>query len=272
MPAKKKAPTKTVVPRPAGRKQRTTKHNYVQAQQWFVEGKPKDDDEPDGDRDWLNLREISEATNIPYARIRERAAHERWTELRAQYQKQAAASRREKRIRQLSEHSVEFDNQAHNLAKIGMQLVGARLGEIVKETNIRKIIREEAEERLRNGEAVDRKELWSAIRSAEMIELARAAETWQNIGRKALGTDVQQVHVDVQGAVETTISVANELERDDPDRLAAFLAAADRAGLWEQLEATGELGDIVDGEVVEDDQQDEEEVVDDAGAPAHRTD
>jgi hypothetical protein len=230
----------------------------VTAQQIFVEGMPTDPDEPEGDRDWPNMRVVAERTNIPYERIRERSSKERWPLLKQEHQRKIAKERQDKRISMLSSQAIEFDDTGLKMAKLGMRLIGVRMGEIAKEVKIRQALREDAERRLELGQAVDRKELWSAVRADELERLAKAAQTWQDIGRRSLGTDITQVQVDVTGTVETTISVAAELERDDPDRLAAFFAAAERAGIYEQmaeLEAPDQQqeddDDTVDAELVE---------------------
>lgn len=260
MPAKKKSSPK----KPEGAMTRThkTKHDYVTAQKYYVEGMPTDPDEPDGDRDWPNLRVLSERLNIPYSRLRERSSRDRWTTLRNQHQQNVAQERQKERVKHLGKESIEFDNRGLDIAKIGLQLIGVRMGEIAAMVKASKANRDDAMQRLQNGEPVEKQELWSQIRADEMERLAKAAATLQDIGRKSLGTDVTQVQVDGGVQVTHAISVAQELERDDPDRLAAFMAAADRAGLWEQLElAPGEDGaedeDIVDGEIVDDDGEDE---------------
>lgn len=257
MPPKKKAATKTKTAdkTPKKRSGPPAKYNWEQAQQWFVEGIPLDPDEPDGDRDWPNLRVLSEKTGIPYVRVREKSAAERWQDLKSGYQMRAAKDRQQKRMAFLGTQAVEFDNRSLDLAKVGMQLVGVRMGEIVKEVNIRKAIREVAEQNLKDGLPVDRKELWSAVNSSELERLAKAAQVWQEIGRKALGTDIEHVQIDASVAVDATLSVAAELERDDPDRLAAFIAAMDRAGLGEQLQIMAREDEddeeVVDAELVE---------------------
>jgi hypothetical protein len=258
-----KAPSKTPATRKGGR---AAKYDYERLRMMFVEGFPKDPDEPEGDRDWPNLRELSERTNVPYERIRERSARERWIELRQVHQTEIAKSRRKKRVEKLANAAVEFDDKNLDLSKMGIRIVGTRMAEIVREINARAERRKIAEQRLAAGLPVEKFDLYSAIRSSELTDLAKAADIFQNIGMRALGTDVERHAIDITGdvTVEHAVSISAELERDDPDRLAAFMAAAHRAGIFEQLELEAggledpevegdgdEDGDIVDAEVVD---------------------
>jgi hypothetical protein len=240
--AAKKTATKKTAASNAPAKRRTgrpTKYNYELARQYFVEGMPVDDAEPDGDRDWPNLRVLSDRTKIPYERIRQHAASERWTMQKHNHQAQVAQDRQQKRMAQMGKESIEFDTRSLDISKMGLQLIGVRMGEIAQMVKVHKDAREDALQRLQAGEPVARQELWSQIRADEMERLAKAAAVLQDIGRKALGTDVTQVQVQGDVSVQHAINVAAELERDDPDRLAAFMAAAERAHIWEQLELAG---------------------------------
>lgn len=251
-PRKKKEPAKP----PAKKRGARPKYNYELAQRYFVEGMPTDPDDPDGDRDWPNLRVISERTDIPYERIREASAKDRWTDLKRASQQASAVERQKARMEKMGKQSIEFDERGLDIAKLGMQLIGVRMGEIAKLVGLNKELRKDAEERYARGESVERSELWSVVRADEMERLAKAAATLQDIGRKALGTDIERIEIDSTVTAEIAISVSAELERDDPDRLAAFFAAADRAGLMDQLAAieshtTDTDDDVVDGELVE---------------------
>ena len=99
-----------------------------------------------------------------------------------------------------------------------------------------------------------------------------AATQWQQLGQKALGTDVQRMEIqqDIQHNIDVDVevlSISAELGRDDPERLASFLQAAKRAGLLDEvltedpppyaLESaqTDQTEDITDAELIEEDQQ-----------------
>ena len=81
----------------------------------------------------------------------------------------------------------------------------------------------------------------------------------QEIGNKALGTDVTRHEVSGPGGGPIQIdavSVAEELLRDDPERLTALLAASQRAGLMDEdniyyAEIVEEQEDAEDGDTEE---------------------
>lgn len=245
--AKKQTPAKTPAKVPAKRGARK-KYDYELLRQQFVEGFPVDATKPEGDRDWPNLRELAERTNVPYERIRECSAKERWLDLRSAHQQKVIRERQSKRVEFLGKESVEFDNRNLDLAKLGLRLIGTRMTEIAREVQTKAAIKEQAERDLKDGLPIDWKDLKTAVNSRELETLGKAAQMWQEIGMKALGTDIEkhsiEANINSQVSVEATISVASELERDDPDRLAAFMAAAERAGIWQQLEL--EAGDYED--------------------------
>ena len=94
--------------------------------------------------------------------------------------------------------------------------------------------------------------------------LSKAALQFQEVGQKALGTDVQRVdiHHDINADIDVDVqvtSISAELSRDDPERLAAFLQAAKRAGLLDTMLSDQqsqdhpaiESGEVVDAEIVE---------------------
>lgn len=248
----KASPARLPKKRPGPKPQRATpvrgtprKYDWEAVGKAYVEGIRKDD----GSLEWMNLRELADHYAIPYARVREVSARDRWSEQRAGYQIQAAQERKKKRIQKLNENAVDFDEKSYNAAKIGVGLITQRLGEILKESQIRRPIREEAFERLSNGEPVERSELWSAINYREMDGLARAARTFQEMGQRALGTDVQKVDVTgtVEGHVEHVHSVREEMMRDDTERLTAVVEALAQTS----PEVHAALGIIMDAEVVD---------------------
>lgn len=246
-----------------GKKGINQKYDWEKALRYFVEGMPVDEDEPDGDRDWPNLRQLAEALGIPYQRVRERASQERWTEQKQAYQVASAQERQRQRMKTMGNKAIEFDDRSLSISEMGLQLIGTRMTEIARMVNARKQSRDAAVERLGQGGAVDRQELWTEVRADEMMSLARAAQTLQEIGMKALGTDIERHVIDANVNVEggTTINVTAELDRDDPDRLAALFAAADRTGLLDvllELEGPDEEDDdeVVDGEIVEEGEED----------------
>ncbi|QGJ92893.1 hypothetical protein PBI_CHIDIEBERE_1 [Gordonia phage Chidiebere] len=254
------APTR--VPKRVDRKTGVVKYDWEPVKRDFVEGIPTPGSENDDDRVWPNLRELAEQHEIPYVRVRKRAANERWTVQRQQAQTQAAQERVKKRARRIETNALEFDDRSFNVAKLGMGMVTARLAEIGQEMNAKKSIREQAIQDLQQGLPINKTDLYSAIRYGELDALANAATKFQELGHKALGTD--SINVNVTGGGDTNVaivSVTNELARDDDERLGEVFSAMAESGLLpkevvEQLaledhEPNSIPGDIVDADVVE---------------------
>lgn len=223
------------------------KYDWGEIRTAFVEGIELDDS---GERTFMNLKELAAHMKIPVQRLRQRSSDESWYDLRQQYQLKAAKARQTKRILELSRESVDFDAKSLDLAKEGMALVTARVAEIARDVREYEI--------LRSADAVG--DVATVIDARELDTLARAAGQWQSLGQKAMGTDVQRLEVQQSIDVDMEVtSISAELSRDDPERLAAFLQAAKRAGLLDTvlvedgppaIEQEAEQ-EIVDAEIVD---------------------
>lgn len=218
----------------------------------YIEG-IKVDGNDDDIRDWPTLEQVAAKHSVPHQRVRERSAQERWTTQRQEYQRKIALSRTNKRITRMANEAVEFDAKALTTAKLGMAMVTARIGEIAKEVQEHNVKREQAKQLQAEGYDVEIDDLKTVIDARELNTLGNAALAWQALGMKALGTDIQRT--EVSGTVDVDVevtSIAREMSRDDPERLAAFLVAAQRSGLFDQQ--TPELTavpDIEDAVVIE---------------------
>lgn len=229
----------------------------------FIEGVPVTGTK--NERRWPTLRELSDTYTCPYERVRKRSAAERWTENKASHQIVAEEERAKVRARQIAGNALDFDEKTYNAAKLGIGLVLTRLAEIGQEVQAKKPARDDAMKRLAAGQHVTRDELYSAIHTSHLSELANAAERFQNLGQKALGTDVQRV--DITGA-ETTVNIVNvqtELARDDAERTAGVIEAMADAGffpqeLLEAMQLPDEDDDVIEGEVVDAPNEDEDAV------------
>ena len=264
MPARKGRvspnPRKNVPAKHAGK---GYKYDWFDLKTKFVEGyKVEGSDE----REFVNLVELSEREKIPVQRVRERAADERWYEQRESYQLRMVKARQAKRVLELAGESVDFDSKSLDLAKLGIGMVTARMAEIAREVQESQRRREEALKLQAAGFDANPKDLKTVISARELDMLSKAALQFQEVGQKALGTDVtrmeitQDIHTDIDVDVQVT-SISAELSRDDPERLAAFLQAAKRAGLLDtvlnesqsdvplQIEAGND--EVVDAEVVD---------------------
>lgn len=224
------------------------------------------------DRTFPTLKALAERHGPAYVTIRERAAAERWTEKKEQYQAQVAFDRQKERSKRLAKNAGEFDEKSYKVGDIGINLVMMRLAEIAQEAQAKKPVRDAAMQNLANGVPIDDKDLRSAIWSREIEGLANAAERFQNIGMKSLGTDVQRHTlsgpgggpIEVDGVVAPTINIGQEIMRDDPERVAALIKSFGDAGLIPQgmikeigqsaFEQPDDDEDIQDAEIVEDDE------------------
>ena len=266
--AKKRAPKKRPLnPKPYAQTRAGYKYDWPDLQIKFVEGILPEDAEPTSEsRTFPNLKELAERESVPYDIVRARAADERWYDMRQDYQLRLSKARQSKRIAELSKQSIEFDEKSLQAAKLGQGLVLTRLAEIGREVQAAQIRRQEAEKLQASGFEVDPREFGTAIDAKELSILGQAAASWQIIGQKSLGTDITRMEIqhDIQASIDvdmTTTSIAAELGRDDPDRLAAFLQAAKRSGLLDvvmemdnlAIEAgTEDAEGIIEAEIVED--------------------
>lgn len=242
---------------PKRRKGRGYKYDWHDIRTKFIEGLPV---EGSDEREFHNLVELSKIVNAPVQRLRQRCADERWYEQREQYQVRLARSRQTKRILELSKESVDFDSSSLKVAKLGIGMVTARMSEIARDVQMQQVKREEALKLSQAGYDIDPSDLETVIDAKELEMLSRAATQWQTLGQKALGTDIQrhEISQDISMDVDVSVtSVSAELSRDDPERLAAFLQAAKRAGLLETVINDGqqplaiEEADVIDAELVE---------------------
>lgn len=243
------APTETAPSKALARRKRTSPTQRgidwdMIAREW-IEGIPSDKDD---ERTFMTLREAATYYDVSYDYMREKAAKGRWRDRRESAQLEQAEIRRRKRALELGEKSVEFDSDAHKAAKLGITLITSRLAEIAQEFTQKQQKRDQAFARLAEGLPVEREELWSAIRPRELEMLAGALQRFHQTGQQALGTNIQRTEVsgpNGESLPGVVVSVSQELNRDDSDRLASILTAMQEAGLINN--------DIIDAEIVEED-------------------
>jgi hypothetical protein len=215
----------------------------------------------------ITLKDLAEVYTIPYQTVRERAADERWTYLRSEHQVKNAIAVREARTVHLAKESVSFDDTSLRAAKLGQTLIAGRLGQIAALFQASGKNFDATLAKLRAGQPVDLGDLRSVINYKELGELAAALDRFQAVGRKAMGTDVEKIELSGPGGDAIQVSVHDEMQKPDLDRMAAAMEAMHRSGLSdifskqlgidmtetaEVVEATDENGDAVDAELVED--------------------
>ncbi len=212
----------------------------------YVEGVVDDK----GERTWPKLVEVAEFFGVNPTRVREKSAQEGWVEARASFQAHMEKVRQNKRAADLAKEATELDGRALTGAKMGIQLINARLGEIAKAMGEQAQKRKELDRRRANGLPTEGLEdevelMGSPIEAKEMAMLAQAAEGWHRLGQRALGDVDSTVRHEISGpggdAVEVRQTIRGELTRDDPRRLQGVLLSLERAGVLGSL-VQGRLG------------------------------
>lgn len=254
-------------PKPPARSVRTSTKGRKAIIEWdtpyteFVEGILKPGGKED-DRWFPTLKDIAERHGLNYNTVRQRSSDERWREKKDAYQLKVTRERQAERARRLAKNAAEFDEKAYDLAKVGMALVQVRLLEITKEANARRALHDQALRELQQGLTVDKERLWSAVRSRELEGLASAAERFQSIGMKSIGTDVQKHEISGPGGgpIENQVNITAEITRDDAERTTAIIASLfDAEILPKELQAVllaedTDDEDIQDAEIVDDEE------------------
>ena len=242
---------------------RSSKHDWDNLKEQFVEGVLNDANKP-FEREYLNVKEFAIRFNVPYNTIKERVSIEGWYDLRQANQIKLAKSRQSKRISELNEQSIEFDTKNIKIAKTGMDLINVRLSEIAQEVNAKLSIRREAMEAEARGEIINPKDKYSAIYPKDLMMLAQAAQLFQAIGDKALGTDIIKHQLTIDGQIDVDVeahitSVSQELGRSDTGRLAAMIEKMQQTGLFdlEILKVSNQSveSQIEDAEVISESEQ-----------------
>lgn len=218
------------------------KHPWEQIATEYIEGFQVDLEDPESERRYATLKELGQIYGIDLYQMKERSKKDQWSKKRQQFQMLEAQRRMNMRKISVLGKSIEFDDNAHKASEMGVQLVRIRLGEIVQEVKARQDLREKALTKLASGQVVERKELWSAVNPREMESLAKAMSAFQEIGQKALGTDIirheitgmdTNIFLDQSTTTNTqnNVSIQNEMKKDDAERLASILASLDDANL-----------------------------------------
>ena len=254
-PLKKRKRTSATVAPPVVHNRKTT-YDWTDIRREYIEGIPVAGSP--NEREWLTLKELAERHDIPYPRVRKRSSAERWPEHKQAAEYTAMMERAKVRAKQIETNALDFDDKAFTIAKTGMALVHARMAELGQDMQAHRAIRAQALANKENGLPYKDKDLYSAVRHNEIDALASAAQKFQDIGMKALGTDVQKIDLSgqLEGSTEITVNISGEMKRDDPERLADMLAAMNQAGVIpdDVLAAMSADDEVIDAEVEEDEQ------------------
>jgi hypothetical protein len=197
------------------------KYDWDAAREMFITAEPA-----------LKLKQLALRTGIPYQQVRNRCTKERWIAVRAQEKLAQLKERRREQLQSFAGQAIEFDQTSVDIAKLGQGVVAQRLVEITKLTAAHGSEVDLVVQKIRNGEPLSRYDLKGIVDYREILGLAQAAEVFQRMGRIAMGSDVIDDSLNQGDAgMEQVVSIGGELSKDDPNRLAAFLEAAERAGL-----------------------------------------
>lgn len=210
-------------------------YNWTLIRNEYVEGYLRDNPKDEFDRNFPTYEQLSQRHGASLSAIRQRGSTERWKNLKNQYAIELTQAKQKKRANKLANASVQFDDNALKVGELGITLVMSRLAEIGKEMPIRARLREQALQDMEAGREYDKADLRSAVYHAEMQTLANAAEKFQQIGMRALGTSADAVNniTNVQVGdtnIGNTVNVAQELVRDDTERMTALISGFIEAG------------------------------------------
>ena len=215
------------------------RYPWPDVKQVYVEGTVDDK----GNRDYPSLEKVADLFDIPPVRVREKSASEGWRDQRAAFQAHLEKVRQQKRAADMATEATDVDTKALNLAKMGFSLVQVRMGEILKAVQKKA---EQQKERTASGQEPDEfEDMFSVVDAREVDTLAHAAAAWHQLALRAIG-EVDTARLEITGPgggpleVEHSVSVRQELMRDDPERLYAFITALQRAGV--QLPGLPALG------------------------------
>lgn len=195
---------------------RRRRYNWTRIKADYVEGITGDD----GKITWPTYDIVAERNGALPQNIRTRAAREHWTDERAAFQARIDTQRQDERSTEIASLGADLDVQALRVAKNGMAITGARIQELGMMATDRARHIQQAGGRVTA-------ETPRAPNSEEIGTLSRAAATWYQLGREAMGDGVR-VHVEHGGMVQ----VDAELTVHERDEAAlAVLAIMQEAGL-----------------------------------------
>ena len=204
---------------------------WAKVRQDYVEGIIAKDETTRKETVWYPTHvQLAERYGIHAQQISNRSAKERWTELRRQYEIRAMMEHQAKRARRVADQADDFDDKAIQVAERGLGMVTIRMGEIAKEMEARKALREAALSMLSSGSIPKKEMLYSGVNYRELEGLANAAARFQEMGMKALGTNVDRTAIvgpdgGVIDPTRATLDIKAELVRDDAERASSLIAA-----------------------------------------------
>lgn len=158
-----------------------------------------------------NVRGVANHFGVPERIVSERARDENWYDLqrlwRAQLRKKSGDVRTQQRLREVE----RIDKRALSIAQLGLQMVHARMTEMRETVDV-----------VQEGGQI----IHTGGDSREMESLARSAQVWHALGRRALGFPVDKVGVmgaaDAVQLADIGLGPLDGIEPDGPELLEAL--------------------------------------------------
>lgn len=195
-------------------------YNWPYLEELYVEGVLNPDVRQ---RNYMSIAEMSRTYDIQVSTLQLVAREEGWRDKRQAFQNHVVRVRQKRRIAAIARDSVGFDSKAFKAATRGLNLIHNRLGEI------------HIEMKHREQDGLHASEI-TPMNPAEMKALAQAADTWHDLGLKALG-EIPTQRVELTGPDGGKLEVHHEMkptevmETYDGDRLDQLYRAAEAAGV-----------------------------------------
>lgn len=182
----------------------------------YVEGVNRND--ADRTIDWPSLDKVAEHFGLGAQRVRERSAAEGWVEQRSRFQAQVERVRQQAKANALAQRAVRLDDRALQASELGIELCLSALGDIGRRAQAAR------------AETVGSGTPSGGIDAQEQQRLAYAVDLWHRIGLRALG-DPEVTRLEISGPNGRPVEIAQELRRDDPNRIVGVLSVLQAAGL-----------------------------------------
>jgi len=198
------------------KRRRSRRHNWARIKAQYTEGITDDR----GQTRWPSLREVAELNNVHSGKVRDRAAAERWTTEREQFQARIESIRRNERATELAALGADLDVNALRVARNGLAVTAARIQELGQQAQTRAEALRQSGGRIGAG-------LPPAPDSEELGVLSRAAGQWYDLGTKALGDiPTQRVELDLGVTLEQA-----EVSMSDDERAVRLVQILTEAGV-----------------------------------------
>ena len=195
-----------------------------------------------------NTKELAERyPDVPYGQIRNRCSKEKWEEYKQKAMRAAAVARHKEQLKRMNNAAILFDQNVADDAAFAINLLKKQMiqfGKIMDHDEARLV---DIFERIDAGEDVSFNEFKPLVSPSAWESMGKAYALFVEVGRKALGIkdDEPAIHQQVNIEVTHNTTVTQELQKNDPARLAALQR------IFQNQNLILPAGDTVDAEIVE---------------------